>query len=550
MNVKTEGNNEPPVKKQRRAGRLQNRITLLILGVLVPLLGLYTYVNIQNQRQSMEELRLEKAQSIASSGAYTIGLQLQQAIESGQLSKEDVFDTNYEEFWGYDAASYPDFEGEPQSLNKYHTAYDAYTDANWQGFVDTLLTTEDIIFAIPVDKNGYLPTHNTRWSSWDGSPATDRSKRIFNDPVGIAAAQNTEAVLQQIYPRPGTGETLWDVSVPIFVDGEHWGAFRVGMELTQNQARVNRATIQAIVLLFVLLFIMVVLAWLIGRYIANPIKRLTTAAVQVAGGDLEQRVDIPKRDEITDLADAFNQMTADLKKNLGQIERRNQTLQTNMEVSRRLSTILNQKQLVSEVVEQIRAAFNYYHVHIYLLEADGDLVMVSGSGEVGKTLLNQGHRILKGRGLIGRAAETREIVLVADVAQDKEWLPNPLLPETKSEIAAPLMAGETLVGVLDVQQDETNGLTEEDAWLLQAVANQVAVALDNARLFEQAQNQAERETVINTIAQKIQSASDIEMVLQIASQELGKAIGVQRTSVFLGQDRTKGANGQKMREEG
>jgi putative methionine-R-sulfoxide reductase with GAF domain len=213
---------------------------------------------------------------------------------------------------------------------------------------------------------------------------------------------------------------------------------------------------------------------------------------------------------------------------------RTRSLQLITEISRNLSTILYLDQLVAEVVEQVGNTFNYYHTHIYVLDETGqNLVLIGGTGEAGQTMLKRGHKILKSKGLVGRAATTSEVVLVPDVTQEPNWLPNLLLPATKSEIAVPIVLGEQVMGVLDVQQNVIGGLTEEDAFLLQSVANQVAVALRNARLFEQTEHRAEQEAQINQISRRIQNAPDVDTVLQVAAQELGQVLKAPRTTVQL-----------------
>jgi hypothetical protein len=148
---------------------------------------------------------------------------LEQALVKGQLTRSQLFDTNYKEI--------------PATLPpKYHTAYDAYTDLNIQKPLDAYLATDDqLFFAVLVDRNGYLPTHNTCFSKpltgdQEKDKTGNRTKRIFNDPVGLAAAKNLEPVLVQVYNRD-TGEKMWDVSAPVYLDGEHWGAFRVGYSM-------------------------------------------------------------------------------------------------------------------------------------------------------------------------------------------------------------------------------------------------------------------------------------------------------------------------------
>jgi putative methionine-R-sulfoxide reductase with GAF domain len=292
------------------------------------------------------------------------------------------------------------------------------------------------------------------------------------------------------------------------------------------------------VISLIVMLAMGVLAGLMGAYMARrlaaPLLGLTQTATRIAGGEMGLQAAPEGPAEVVSLAQAFNHMTEQLRELIRSLEARGRALETSARVSRRLSTILDQKQLVAEVVEQVQQAFDYYHAHIYLVdEASGDLVMAGGTGEAGRAMLAGGHRIPQGRGLVGRAAETMATVLVPDVSQEEGWLPNPLLPDTRAEVAVPIMAGERVLGVLDVQHNVAGGLGESDAELLASIAGQVAVALQNTRLFAETRQKAEREARANLISQTIQRTTSLENLLQVAARELGEGIGAQRVSIHL-----------------
>jgi signal transduction histidine kinase/FixJ family two-component response regulator len=167
----------------------------------------------------------------------------------------------------------------------------------------------------------------------------------------------------------------------------------------------------------------------------------------------------------------------------GSLKRRTRQVQTSTEVAQDIAATPNLDVLFREVVDLVQERFGYYHAHVYTLE-DGDLVMQEGTGEAGLKIKELRHKIplAAKKSLVARAARLGRPVLVADVRQDQNWLPNPLLPETKSELAVPIKFGEQVLGVLDVQNNTVGTLDEEDQILLMGLCGQIAVAINNRRL--------------------------------------------------------------------
>lgn len=225
---------------------------------------------------------------------------------------------------------------------------------------------------------------------------------------------------------------------------------------------------------------------------------------------------------------------------LGQVEldKRAKQLAAVAEISTASSQELEVDKLLETVVHLTQRQFDLYHAHIFVFNEESQALDIvacgweegsqhEGTHETNSIPLDQE------QSLVARAARTGRAVIVNDVKGESGWLPNPLLPNTASEMAVPLIVGDRVLGVLDVQSDRTNSFTDEDANIQTTLASQVATAMQNARSFTQAQKQAEREAMLNVINQKIQSATSVEAVLQIAARELGTALGAPMTVAQL-----------------
>jgi signal transduction histidine kinase len=157
-------------------------------------------------------------------------------------------------------------------------------------------------------------------------------------------------------------------------------------------------------------------------------------------------------------------------------------------LSGHLSSILDLNTLLKVMVNQVKDGFGYYHVHVYLFdEATDHLIMTEGSGYVGQQLKAKNHYLLAGQGIVGLAATTQQPFVSNNVDEVANFIRNPLLPNTQSELAVPLLKGEQVLGVLDIQSDQLNRFSDEDISLMQSLANQTAIAIDNARLLAEKQ---------------------------------------------------------------
>jgi GAF domain-containing protein len=231
-----------------------------------------------------------------------------------------------------------------------------------------------------------------------------------------------------------------------------------------------------------------------------------------------------------------------------ELDKRAQQLAAVAEISTTSSKELDIDKMLKSMVNLTQRKFGLYHAHVFTINENTAALDIQAcgwkEGDEHEGLQHGSHASIPleaTQSLIARAVRTKQAVIVNDVRSEPGWLPNPSLPDTASEMAVPLIVGDQVLGVMDVQADRINAFTEEDANIQATLASQVATALQNARSFTQAQKQAERESMLNTISQKIQSATTVEAVLQIAARELGHALGAPLTVAQLGvKDRGNG----------
>jgi GAF domain-containing protein/HAMP domain-containing protein len=249
-----------------------------------------------------------------------------------------------------------------------------------------------------------------------------------------------------------------------------------------------------------ILLVVAAIGLVLGRRLTNPIQEIAAAAQRIGAGEWDAPLPEAGDDEIGVLAHAFDRMTqqlqglyASLEQRVAQrtadLERRAVQVEAAAEVARDAATIRDPDQLLEETVHLISERFGFYHAGIFLVDDAGEYaVLRAASSEGGQRMLERGHRLEVGRvGIVGYVADAGEPRIALDVGADAVFFENPDLPDTRSEMALPLEVRGEILGVLDVQSTEGGAFTDEDVGVLQTMADQVAVAIENARLLEESQ---------------------------------------------------------------
>jgi nitrate/nitrite-specific signal transduction histidine kinase len=368
----------------------------------------------------------------------------------------------------------------------------------------------------------------------------------------VVAHNNPSVVLRNtlftIPAQNGINTGVNGTSVDLVTDRIKFGQQEFTV-VTETPATEALAEVYKTELFLVALLIAGALGWYAARQIVHPIEALVKSAQAISAGDLSKQVEVTRHDEIGNLAEAFNRMTSQLHELIGTLEQRvaarTKDLAIVAEVGTATATILETDKLLQEVVNLTKERFNLYHSHIYLLDEAGEnLVLASGAGKAGQIMAAEKRSIPLDReqSLVARAARERKGVIVNDVTQAPDFLPNPLLPDTRSELAVPMTVGGKLIGVFDIQSDVVGRFTESDVNIQTTLAAQVATSIQNVRSFEQSKSQADLESLVNSIGQKIQRTTSVEDTLQTAIREIGLALGATRVSANIGTSRKHGSD--------
>ncbi|HEY5729935.1 MAG TPA: GAF domain-containing protein [Anaerolineales bacterium] len=248
-----------------------------------------------------------------------------------------------------------------------------------------------------------------------------------------------------------------------------------------------------------------------SNWLTAPLTILTETANSLARGNLDVRANITEKNEFGTLADTMNSMASKLQDSIdslearvtertAEVEKRSQELASaNSQIQRRaahfealaqvaksITSIRDLQELLPNVANVISKHYGFYHIGVFLIdEANEYAVLAATNSAGGQKMLERQHRLRVGEeGIVGNVTASGEPRVALDVGADAAFFNNPDLPDTHSEMALPLRSGGKVIGALDVQSTETSAFTNEDLQTLSLLADQVSLAIENARLFE------------------------------------------------------------------
>ena len=234
-------------------------------------------------------------------------------------------------------------------------------------------------------------------------------------------------------------------------------------------------------------------SYYVSRSVSDPIKELIDTFLKIEQGDLTTRAPVSATDELGIVTMHFNRMVAQLEglqNTLEQkVEERTKQLAATNEVGRVAASSLDPDELLSRVLKLFSERFGYYYAAIYFLDPSEKWAELrEATGDAGQVLKHNHHRLeVAGKSMVGTAIRERSARIAQVASQEKQRFENPLLPYTRSEIALPLLVGDRVLGALDVQSTKESDFGPEVIETMQNMAGQVAIALENARLYQEAQ---------------------------------------------------------------
>jgi len=285
-------------------------------------------------------------------------------------------------------------------------------------------------------------------------------------------------------------------------DGSLEGFVGVDISADNVLARQHQLLLRSILWFILALPFIILFGWLLGRRFSRPTVELTKAAVRIAGGNLESIREIPASSwETFKLTQAFNMMTLQLRELVSNLERkiaertleaerRTQELETASRIARDAIVTQDLDTLLNDAADLIREGFSLYHVSIFLADdRNENIILRAATGDAGQKLLEQNTRLKIGEtSIVGKVAGSGYPRIALNVEADKVYLSHPLLPDARSEMALPLIVNRNVIGVLDLQSDQQDAFDNSSLRIMQTLADQIAVSIENARLVKRSQD--------------------------------------------------------------
>ena len=336
-----------------------------------------------------------------------------------------------------------------------------------------------------IDTEGYYLFHSDETKQWS---------RDLNSGFML---ENENPMLASSVFGKGSGTIQDDLGLyvhqPVVISDEQLPRWFV-VEMISNEFVVEQIE-QTFSVIQTIASITVLLAPLIGLVVSQtisvPVTELTKSAEQVAAGNLNVEIKVRGNDEISTLASTFKMMTQQLRQQVGGLEiqaaERTRDLTLAAEISLQISHLRDLDKMLQRAVELIQERYDLYYVQVYLVAPEGKyLTMQAGTGEIGSQLQQRNFQLpINADSINGMAVANKKSIIVSDTKSSAIFRPNPLLPETRSEAAVPLLLSEKVVGVLDMQSDTSLTFSEETRPVFEVLAGQLAVAINNARLYQE-----------------------------------------------------------------
>jgi len=327
--------------------------------------------------------------------------------------------------------------------------------------------------------------------------ATTQDSSFFNDPESYTKALKGESTIT--HPS-SEGRDYAILSAPVYDYSERIiGVIDIVYDHTHiSSAQNTRLLFAGMASLGTLILGILGLVLLTSRTL-QPVQTLARAAVDIAEGNVSTYVNIKAGDdEIGILVNAFNRMTTQLRRSIVDLEQRvadrtqdleNQTirLRAAAEIARDIASASELSELLERSAQLILDRFNFYHVGIYILDKNREFAVLTASPtEAGRKMIADNHRLrVREAGIVERVAATGEPRITLDAGTDQIHFIDPVLPDTRSEMALPLKVESSVIGVLDIQSDQPQAFNQDDIAILQVMADQLATAIERTRLSQE-----------------------------------------------------------------